>query len=67
MGLGLLAWPELLAQSQFAVLEMQTRGNKYSERAYDGLSNGEAGVINAQGNFASAHREVMAWYFQQKK
>lgn len=60
MGLGLLAWPELLAQSQFAVLKMQTRGNKYSERAYDGHSNGEAGVINTQGNFASSHREVIA-------
>lgn len=60
MGLGLLAWPELSAQGQFAVLLLQTRGNKYSERAYDGLSNGEAGVINAQGNFASAHGGVMA-------
>jgi len=50
-------------------LELHIQGNKYSEGVYGGLSDGEAGVVNAQVNFASvmgkkgAHQAVMASYF----
>lgn len=46
-------WARGFTKGELTVLELHTWGNEYSERAYDGLSHGEAGVINAQVNFAS--------------